>query len=103
MYYGPEFASLAILRWSVEHRIDLQFIDRGKPTQNAKIESFNGRMRDEFFNVHGFWTISEARDAAEAQRHDYNTVRPHSSLGNRTPQEFEDEYLTRVSPQIQVA
>ncbi len=56
--------------------------------QNAFIESFNGKMRDECLNEHGFMSLGEARETIEAWRRDYNEVRPHSSLGNRTPQEF---------------
>ncbi len=60
----------------------------GKPVQNAFIESFNGKMRDECLNEHWFMSLAEAREAIEAWRRDYNEVRPHTSLGNRTPQEF---------------
>lgn len=100
---GPEFASLALLRWSVQRGVDLQFIDRGKPTQNARIESFNGRARDEFFNANCFATLAEARAAAATWRNDYNLIRPHSPLGYLTPQEFEDDYPTRLNPQFRVA
>jgi putative transposase len=103
MYYGGEFTSLAMLRWAADHGIALQFIDPGKPIQNAHIESFNGRARDEFFNVHAFRTLAEARSSAIEWQQEYNEIRPHSSLGNRTPQEFEDELLNRMAPQIQVA
>ncbi len=76
---GPEFTSLAMLRWSAERRVRPHFIDPGKPTQNANIESLNGKIRDELLNLHSFTTIFEARRAAEAWRNDYNDVRPHSS------------------------
>jgi transposase InsO family protein len=58
------------------------------PVQNAFIESFNGKFRDECLNERWFMTLAEARQAIEALRRDYNEVRPHSSLGNRTPKEF---------------
>ena len=66
----------------------LHFIEPGKPVQNAFIESFNGKMRDECLNEHWFLSLGEARETIEAWRRDYNEVRPHTSLGNQTPQEF---------------
>jgi len=68
--------------------VKLHFIEPGKPVQNAFIESFNGKMRDECLNEHWFLSLGEARETIEAWRKDYNEVRPHTSLGNRTPQEF---------------
>jgi putative transposase len=68
----------------------LHFIDPGKPVQNAHIESFNGRARDEFLNLHSFLTLDQARESAAAWLIDYNEIRPHSSIGNRTPKEFAD-------------
>ncbi|MVN88931.1 transposase [Deinococcus sp. HMF7620] len=65
-----------------------QLIDPGKPVQNAYIESFNGRMRDEFLNMHWFLSVPQARLSLASWRRDDNAVRPHSSLGNLTPQEF---------------
>ncbi len=85
---GPEFTSRAMLQWGAQKSIDLHFIEPGKPTQNAKIESLNGKIRDELLNAHTFRTIEHVREVAEAWRKDYNEVRPHSSLGNLTPQEF---------------
>lgn len=101
--HGTEFTSLVMLRWAAAHNVALHFIDPGKPTQNAHIESCNGRVRDEFFNVHAFWTLQQVRDAAAVWRTDYNAVRPHSSLANRTPEEFEEQFLTCATPQLQVA
>lgn len=83
-----ELTSHAMLRWGAERNIALHFIEPGKPTQNAHIESFNGRARDEFLNLHCFVTLAQAREAADIWRTDYNEIRPHSSLGYRTPQEF---------------
>ena len=85
---GPEFAGQALDVWAYEQGVKLHFIEPGKPVQNAFIESFNGKMRDECLNEHWFMSLGEARETIEAWRRDYNEVRPHSSLGNRTPQEF---------------
>jgi len=85
---GPEFAGQALDVWASQRGVRLRFIDPGKPVQNAFIESFNGKMRDECLNEHWFISLTEARQTIEAWRRDYNEVRPHSSLGNRTPQEF---------------
>lgn len=85
---GPEFAGSAVDAWAYRRGIQLHFIDPGKPVQNAYAESFNGRFRDECLNEHWFPTLDEARRLIEAWRQDYNTVRPHSSLGNLTPAEF---------------
>jgi putative transposase len=85
---GPEFAGQAVDVWAYEQGVKLHFIEPGKPVQNAFIESFNGKMRDECLNEHWFLSLGEARETIEAWRKDYNEVRPHTSLGNRTPQEF---------------
>ena len=85
---GPEFISKALDQWVYDQGIGHEFIDPGKPVQNAYIESFNGRMRDECLNTHWFVSLSQARLVLAAWRKDYNGVRPHSSLGNLTPQEF---------------
>jgi putative transposase len=68
--------------------VQLDFIRPGKPGENAFIESFNGRLRDECLNVHQFTSLVEAQDIIEAWRRDYNQRRPHSSLGHLTPNEF---------------
>jgi putative transposase len=91
---GAELTSHAMLRWGAERGIELHFIDPGKPIQNAHIESLNGRTRDEFLNLHTFLTLDQARDAAAAWLLDYNEVRPHSSLGGRTPKEFAETIAT---------
>lgn len=85
---GPEFISKALDAWAYQHRVQLVFIDPGKPIQNAHVESFNGKVRDEFLNEHWFTSIREAQVLADAFRIDFNTVRPHSSLKNLTPEEF---------------
>ena len=74
---GSEFTSHAMLRWGAERNLGLHFVDPGKPTQNAHIESLNGRIRDELLNTRTFVTIFEARRAAEEWQADYNEVRPH--------------------------
>ena len=85
---GPEFISRVVDQWAFEHRVELHFIAPGKPTQNAHIESFNGKFRDECLNENWFLTLQEAREKIEAWRRDYNQVRPHSGLGYQTPEEF---------------
>ncbi len=85
---GPEFTSLAMDQWAHSRGVQLRFIQPGKPTQNAHCESFNGRLRDECLNEAWFTTLRDARATIEAWRKDYNEVRPHSALGNSTPNEF---------------
>lgn len=85
---GPEFRSRVLDEWAYERGISLDFIQPGKPIQNPYVESFNGKMRDECLNVHWFADLAEARSMIEEWRRDYTQVRPHSSLGNRTPSEF---------------
>lgn len=96
---GPEFTSLALDAWAHARGVRLAFIQPGKPTQNAYIESFNGRFRDECLNDHWFLTLHEARVLIEAWRKDYNSTRPHSSLGNITPAEFaaQHQFTTKDS------
>ena len=85
---GPEFISQAVDQWAYANGVRLHFIEPGKPTQNAYIESFNGKFRDECLNQNWFVDLADAREKIEAWRVDYNTVRPHSSLGYLTPAEF---------------
>jgi putative transposase len=85
---GPELTSRHFLAWCIERKTDLLHIQPGKPTQNAHIESFHGRLRDECLNASWFWNLFDARRKIEAWRRDYNGQRPHSSLGYRTPEEF---------------
>ena len=82
---GTEFTSMAILRWSQEVGIDWHYIAPGKPTQNAFIESFNGRLRDELLNETLFSSLDHAREALADWKDDYNNVRPHSAIGNVPP------------------
>ena len=82
---GGEFVSRAMDAWAYAHDVRLEFIRPGKPVENAFIESFNGRLRDECLNAHVFASTVEAQRVLDAWRHDYNYVRPHSSLQDRTP------------------
>ena len=84
---GTEFTSRAILRWADRNGVDWHYIDPGKPQQNAFIESFNGSLRDELLNEEMFDGLDDARRKLALWRYDYNNVRPHSSLGNKTPAE----------------
>jgi putative transposase len=85
---GPELTSRHFLAWCIEHKIDLVHIQPGQPTQNAHVESFHGRLCDECLNVSWFRHLFDARRKIEDWRRDYNTQRPHSALGYRTPAEF---------------
>lgn len=95
---GTELTSHAVLRWVEETAIEWHYIAPGKPVQNAFVESFNGRLRDECLNEHVFRSLSQARTIVEAWRIDYNTVRPHSSLGGLPPSVF----ANRPSPEGQI-
>ncbi|ASP29274.1 MAG TPA: IS3 family transposase [Erythrobacter sp.] len=88
---GTELTSSAILRWSQERRVEWHYIAPGKPMQNGFVESFNGRLRDECRNETLFTSLAHARFVLAAWRHDYNTVRPHSKLGGKTPAEIAGE------------
>jgi putative transposase len=85
---GPEFTGRALDQWATANDVRLVLIQPGKPTQNAYIESFNGKFRDECLNENWFVSLDHAKAAIAAWRRDYNEVRPHSSLGKRTPAEF---------------
>ena len=93
MARGTEFTSMAILRWAQEIGIGWHYIAPGKPTQNAFIESFNGKLRDECLNETLFSSLVEARETLEAWQEDYNNQRPHSALGNLTPREFAEKTM----------
>lgn len=82
---GTELTGMAILRWSQQTLVEWHYIAPGKPQQNAFIESFNGRLRDELLNETIFVSLDHAREALAAWMHDYNMVRPHSALGNLPP------------------
>jgi len=86
--HGPEFEGQALDAWAYQRGVRLSFIRPGKPVENAYVESFNGRFRDECLNEHWFLTMAHARRAIENWRIEYNTERPHSSLGDLTPEEY---------------
>ena len=95
--HGTEFQSRALDDWAYRRGVQLDFTRPGKLTVNAFIESFNGRLGDECLNVNWWSTIDEARCGIEAHRIDYNEVRPHGSLNNRTPAEFARQLRERES------
>lgn len=90
---GTELTSNAILLWAAQTGVAWYYIDPGKPMQNAFIESFNGRLRDEFLNETLFTSLAQARAALEEWRRDYNTVRPHSRIGWLTPAAYAAQFL----------
>jgi putative transposase len=94
---GTELTSMAMLRWSQDRQVEWHYIAPGKPTQNAFIESFNGRLRDELLNETLFSSLDHARVALAFWKNDYNTIRPHSGLGNLTPA----AYANRSAPDTQ--
>ena len=100
---GPEFISNAMDEWAYNRKVKLHFIRPGKPVDNAFMESFNARLRDECLNVNWFRSIEHARKVIEEWRIDYNENRPHSTLGFLTPKEFvqkeEDILLENSNPQ----
>ena len=97
---GTELTSMAVLRWSEERGVGWHYIAPGKPTQNAFVESFNGKLRDECLNETIFTSLRHARVVLANWRTDYNHVRPHSALGGRAPAELS---LPPCSPRIKAA
>jgi putative transposase len=85
---GPEFTGKALDAWAYRTGVKLNFIRPGKPVENAYIESFNGKLRDECLNENWFVTLKDTREATEAWRIDYNEFRPHSSLGDLSPLQY---------------
>lgn len=85
---GSEFISKDLDRWAYEQHVELVFSRPGKPTDNPYIESFNGSFRDECLNAHWFLSLEDAREKIEAWRREYNAFRPHSNLGDLTPETF---------------
>lgn len=98
---GPEFTSRHMDRWAHERGVELSFIRPGKPVENAFIESFNGTFREECLNEHWFLAVHEARWEIETWRVDYDTIRPHSSLGNLTPAEFAEQHRRQESSTLE--
>lgn len=95
---GPEFISKVLDAWAYANNVRLHFIEPGKPVQNCFIESFNGKFREECLNDNVFINLEDARRKIEAWRIDYNTVRPHSSLNDLTPEEF----IATLTPKGQI-
>jgi len=89
---GTELTSHAILKWAKQSKVEWHYIAPGKPTQNAFVESFNGRFRDECLNEHLFDTLRDARAIIETWRIDYNTTRPHTALGGVAPLAYADHH-----------
>lgn len=85
---GPEFTCKEIKTWAKKNKVKLKFIDPGKPIQNAIVESFNGKLRDECLNEHWFRNLFDAKKTIEEWRAQFNNFRPHSALGDLTPAEF---------------
>ncbi|TIH18021.1 transposase [Marinifilum sp. JC120] len=85
---GSEFISKALDKGAYKNEVVLDFSRPGKPTDNPFIESFNGSFRDECLNTHWFLSVSDARNKIETWRKEYNEFRPHSSLGDQTPNDF---------------
>ena len=85
---GSEFIGKAMDKWAYEHRVALDFSRPGRPTDNAMVESFNGRLRQECLNEHWFMSLADARTKIEAWRRHYNESRPHGALDWKTPLEF---------------
>jgi putative transposase len=93
--HGPEFESEVLDAWAYAATVHLAFINPGKPNENAYIESFNGKFRDECLNEHWFTSMAHARRIIGEWREEYNDERPHSSLGNLTPTEFAAKAATK--------
>lgn len=91
--HGPEFEGKALDAWAYARGVKLSFIRPGKPIENAYVESFNARFRDECLNEHWFESLAHARRVIEQWRIEYNTQRPHSALGNRTPEQYAREVM----------
>jgi putative transposase len=95
---GPELTGQALDEWAYRNGVELHFITPGRPVENAYIESFNGKFRDECLNEHWFSTLDDARRTIEEWRRDYNEERPHSSLGDLTPAEYAAQFANLQVP-----
>lgn len=94
---GTEFTSKAMDQWAFTNRVDLKFIQPGKPNQNAYCESFNSRFRDECLNTQWFISLADAKNNIETWRKEFNEQRPHSSLNYKTPNQFAQEHYEGVA------
>jgi len=97
---GREFAGRVLDAWAYLHHVKLDFIRPGRPVESGFIESFNGKLRDECLNAEVLLSIADAREKLERWRHDYNHLRPHSSLSNRPPAEFAREPCGNQKPTV---
>jgi putative transposase len=97
---GSEFTGRALEAWAMAESVQLNFIRPGRPVENSYIESFNGRLRDEFLNVEWFTSLDDARGKLARWRENYNHHRPHSSLNDRTPVEFAAAHRTGEKPRF---
>lgn len=95
---GPELAGRALDEWAYRNGVELHFITPGRPAENAYIESFNGKFRDECLNEHWFSTLEDARRTIEEWRRDYNEERPHSALGGLPPREYAGQLANLRAP-----
>jgi len=93
---GPEFTSRAFLGWAQYRQIQLDFIQPGKPNQNAFVESFNGKFRDECLNMNWFYNLDEAKYIISKWKEDYNHHRPHSSLGYLSPIDYKKLFYSQT-------
>jgi putative transposase len=93
---GPEFCGKAMLTWAHRNGVALRLIEPGKPNQNAYVESFNGRLRDECLNEHWFTSLAHARTVIETWRREYNEERPKKSLGGLTPAQYAKKLATKA-------
>jgi len=96
---GSEFAGKVMDRWAYENGVELDFSRRGTPTDNALVESFNGRLRQECLNEHWFLSLADARSKIEQWRRFYNEERPHGALAWKTPEEFARKYGSQANSQ----
>ena len=94
---GSEFTGRILDAWANRQRVRLHFVDPGRPMQNALVESFNGKFRDECLDQHWFTNLSDAKEKIESWRQSYNTIRPHSSLDDVTPAEFAGRFEEQKS------
>ena len=97
---GSEFAGKVMDRWAYENGVELDFSRRGTPTDNAVVESFNGRLRQECLNEHWFFSLADARRKIGAWRIFYNEDRPHTALAWKTPAEFARECGAQANSQV---
>ena len=97
---GSECAGKVMDRWAYENGVELDFSRRGTPTDNALVESFNGRLRQECLNEHWFLSLADARSKIDAWRSFYNEERPHTALAWKTPVEFAREHGSPANLQV---